>query len=90
MPARRSSKNRLRHLLTICRGMSSLSAMRLLVRPSAANRMILDLMTWKYDDVYCLAIPSRVCFSSSAKIIVKGLLLSVRTFLRLIIATTLR
>ena len=35
-PARRRSKNRLRHLLTICRGVSRRSPITLLDRPSAA------------------------------------------------------
>ena len=51
-PRRRSRKKRLRHLLTICRGVSRRAAMASLSSPSAAYSTILARMTSRYGDVY--------------------------------------
>jgi hypothetical protein len=51
-PAKRSSKNRLRHMLTTSRRQSSRSAMRSLESPSAASKIILARTTSKYGNVY--------------------------------------
>lgn len=62
-PGRRAKANRLRHLLTICRGVSKRVAMTSLDNPCAAKRTILARMTSLYGDVYFRA---RVCsFSCS-------------------------
>ena len=51
-PGRRIKANRLRHLLTICRGVSKRVAMTSLDNPWAAKRMILARITSRYGDVY--------------------------------------
>src|SRR6202050_4216202 len=51
-PGRRIKANRLRHLLTICRGVSKRVAMTSLDNPWAAKRMTLARITSRYGDVY--------------------------------------
>jgi hypothetical protein len=51
-PGRRIKANRLRHLLTIRRGVSKRVAMTSLDNPWAAKRMILARITSRYGDVY--------------------------------------
>ena len=51
-PGRRAKANRLRHLLTICRGVSKRVAMTSLGNPWAAKRTILARITSRYGDVY--------------------------------------
>ena len=63
-PGRRASANRLRHLLTIWRGVSRRAAMTSLDRPWAARRTILALMTSRYGDVYFRALVSSSYCSS--------------------------
>jgi hypothetical protein len=65
-PGRRAKANRLRHLLTICRGVSKRVAMTSFDNPCAAKRMILARMTSRYDDVYFRACVSS--FSCSADV----------------------
>src|ERR1700689_1068742 len=74
-PSKRSSKNRLRHLLTICRGIEIRSAIWSLRRPLAAKRMVLARTTIKYGDVYVGAISSRALRSRSVKTMGNGLCL---------------
>ena len=57
-PGRRARANRLRHLLTIWRGVSKRVAMMSSDRPWAARRTILALMTSRYGDVYFRALVS--------------------------------
>src|SRR6185437_5242424 len=54
----RSRKKRLRHLLTICRGVSKRAAIASLSRPSAAYSTILARITSLYGDVYLRAVDS--------------------------------
>ena len=63
-PGRRARANRLRHLLTICRGVSKRAAMMSLDRPWAARRTILARMTSRYDNVYLCALASSSFCSS--------------------------
>src|SRR5271165_1855693 len=58
-PAVHSRKKRLRHLLTICRGVSSLAAMSSLASPAAAYSTIVARISSRYDDVYLRAVASR-------------------------------
>ena len=80
-PGRRARANRLRHLLTICRGVSSRDAMTSLDRPSSASRTILARMTSQYGDVYLRAIPSRARRSSRERLIAYGLFLGIRAYI---------
>src|SRR5262249_62359291 len=57
-PGRRARANRLRHLLTIWRGVSKRAAMMSLDRPWAARSTILALITSRYGDVYFRALAS--------------------------------
>lgn len=76
-PRKRSSKNRFRHLLTMCRGVSSRAAISSLSRPAAAYKAILALITALYDDVYCRAIASSLSRSAVERVIVHGLCLGI-------------
>ena len=58
-PGKRARQKRLRHLLTIWRGVSSREAIPSLGRPWEASRTILARMTSQYGDVYWRAIDSR-------------------------------
>ena len=69
--------NRLCHLLTIWRGVSSLAAIRSLGNPSSARRMILAWITSQYDDVYCRAIDSSDSRSSLERRMSYGLFLGI-------------
>src|SRR5207344_3022644 len=66
-PGKRAKQNRLRHLLTIWRGVSSRAAITSLDSPSAARRTILARMTSQYDDVYFRAKDSRAWRSSAVR-----------------------
>ena len=77
-PGRRVRANRLRHLLTICRGVSSRDAMTSLDRPSSASRTILARTTSQYGEVYLRAIASRARRSSRERLIAYGLFLGIR------------
>ena len=66
-PGKRARQNRLRHLLTIWRGVSSREAITSLERPWTASRMILARMTSQYGDVYWRTKDSRCCRSSLDK-----------------------
>jgi hypothetical protein len=79
-PGSRARANRLRHLLTICRGVSSRDAITSLDRPSAASRTILARTTSQYGDVYLRAIASRVRRSSLERLIACGLFLGIRAY----------
>src|SRR5215470_19892940 len=63
-PGRRARANRLRHLLTIWRGVSKRAAIISLGRPWAARSTILALMTLRYGDVYFRALVSSSFCSS--------------------------
>ena len=80
-PGRRPRTNRLRHLLTIWRGVSSRDAMTSLERPSPASRTILARMTSQYGDVYLRAIASRTRCSSLESLIAYGLLLGIGAYI---------
>ena len=80
-PGRRARANRLRHLLTICRGVSRRDAMTSLDRPSAASRTILARTTSQYGDVYLRAIASRARRSSRERLIAYGLFLGIRAYI---------
>ena len=58
---KRARQKRLRHLLTIWRGVSSRKAITSLERPWEASRMILARMTSQYGDVYWRAIDPARC-----------------------------
>src|SRR5262249_45225661 len=58
-PGRRQRQKRLRHLLTICRGVSRRAAMASLASPAAARSTILARITSRYGDVYLRARASR-------------------------------
>src|SRR6516164_9393737 len=77
-PGSLARANRLRHLLTIWRGVSSRAAMTSLGRPSSARRMILARITSQYGDVYLLATAASACRSSLESPIVNGLFLGIR------------
>src|SRR5271157_2644417 len=72
-PGRRANANRLRHLLTICRGVSKRVAMLSLGRPCAARSTILARMTSRYGDVYFRVRASSSSRSWGARTIRKGL-----------------
>src|ERR1700674_5124609 len=74
----RARENRLRHLLTIWRGVSRREAMTSLDNPSSARRMILARITSQYGDVYFLAIDSSVCRSSLERFTLNWLFLGIR------------
>ena len=63
-PGRRARANRLRHLLTIWRGVSKRVAMMSLDRPWAARSTTLALITSRYGDVYFRALASSSFCSS--------------------------
>jgi hypothetical protein len=68
-PGRRAKANRLRHLLTTCRGVSKRTAMTSLDNPCAAKRTILARMTSLYGDVYFRACVSSFTCSSDVSTI---------------------
>src|SRR5207244_2467703 len=72
-PGSRARANRLRHLLTICRGVSRREAMTSLERPSAARRTILARMISQYGDVYLRALDWSCPRSSLVSLIRNGL-----------------
>lgn len=76
-PARRSSKNRLRHLLTICRGVSSLSAISSFSRPLEAYKTIRARITSLYGDVYFRAMAFRRVLSIGVNCMIYGLFLGI-------------
>lgn len=78
-PCMRCSKKRLRHLLTICRGVSNREAITSFERPCAAQRTIFARMTSLYGDVYVLDILSRCFRSSSLRLIFYGLFCGIIT-----------
>ncbi len=78
-PSSRRSKKRLRHLLTICRGVSNLEAITSLGRPCAAKRTILARITSLYGDVYDLDNLSRQVLSSWLSTMTYGLFLGIVT-----------
>src|SRR5271157_4788614 len=69
----RANANRLRHLLTICRGVSKRVAMLSLGRPCAARSTILARMTSRYGDVYFRVRASSSSRSWGVRTIRKGL-----------------
>ena len=77
-PGKRAKQNRLRHLLTIWRGVSSRTAITSLDSLSAARRMILARTTSQYGDVYFRARDSRVWRSSGVRATSNWLLLGIR------------
>ena len=72
-PARRWSKNRFGHLLTICRWRPRRDAMMSLARPVAARRMIFARTTSRYGDVYFRVLSSRAVRSSRLSVMTNGL-----------------
>src|SRR5229473_2392764 len=72
-PGRRAKANRLRHLLTICRGVSKRVAMTSFDRPCAAKRTILARITSRYGDVYFRARASSFSCSSEVSTMRNGL-----------------
>src|ERR1700730_9358212 len=68
-PGRRAKANRLRHLLTICRGVSKRAAMTSFDNPCAAKRTILARMMSRYGDVYFRARVSSFRYSSEVSTI---------------------
>src|SRR4029077_17446174 len=66
-PGRRASANRLRHLLTIWRGVSKRAAIISLGMPCAARSTILALTTSRYGDVYFRALASSSLCSSRVR-----------------------
>ena len=71
-PGRRASGNRLRHLLTIWRGVSKRAPMTSLGRPCAAKSTILALITSRYGDVYFRTRASSSFFSTKVRKIRNG------------------
>src|SRR5271157_5167622 len=74
-PSKRSSKKRLRHLLIICRGSETRSAIWSFRRPFAASRIALARTTIKYGEVYLRAISSRALCSRPVRTMGNGLCL---------------
>ena len=77
----RSRRKRLRHLLTICRGVSRRAAMASLSSPSAAYSTILARMTSRYGDVYFRAVASSQARSASDSSIRYGHFLGIHPLL---------
>src|SRR2546422_117526 len=76
-PGKPAKQNRLRHLLTTCRGVSRREAMVSLERPWAAIRTILARITSRYGDVYLRTLDFNSCRSSFVRTTVKGLCLGI-------------
>src|SRR3984893_5701168 len=72
-PGSRIKANRLRHLLTICRGVSKRVAMTSLDNPWAAKRTTLARITSRYGDVYFRALTSSFSCSSDVSTMRNGL-----------------
>jgi len=73
-PGSRARATRLRHLLTIWRGVLSRAAMTSLDRPSSERRMILARITSQYGDEYFRATDSSECRSLLERFTSNGLL----------------
>src|SRR6266478_8891784 len=77
-PGSRARANRLRHLLTIWRGVSRRAAMMSLERPCAASNTIFARTTSQYGDVYWRAWACRATRSSLERTIANGLSLGMK------------
>lgn len=76
-PSKRIWKNRFRHLLTICRGVSNREAIMSFDRPCAANKTIFARITSLYGDVYFFESFSKYFRSLSLRVMLYGLFLGI-------------
>src|SRR5437879_5055742 len=74
----RAKEKRLRHLLTIWRGVSKRRPMTSFDNPWAARRTILARITSRYGDVYLRALDSNSPRSGCVRSIVNGLCLGIK------------